>query len=749
MQEAINKPYFARLDLSNYNLNTIYIGDRALPEVDKKIVDWREPVCQVYYLQNRVLFEKYGVELIRKFDIYQGSFCGYYDSYIRGIDILRDKHEIVDEFLLGIIKKQRENPVIHDIIQTIQDIQYKIISEKSNKNIIVLGCAGSGKTMVLVHRLSYLLYNNKDLSNSKIKIITPNKNLNVELDQLAQKLELSNIPRYTLEEYWLDLIRRYCKLHRIYKIPSLESLKYDVDMLEDDDNIDPNVRDEIRKIDFSSEYRKFEENEYDLIVLRDVVRKFVSEKEIINCRDRREFLNYFQSKFSELIEAIEIPKKLYNENKKFNLVSEFKKRALRLNRTEMEFLNDIDIALRKLTELKENGKIAGNGSVIESIISKLNIVEELIISKTIYSNLDKISFTFEEENFLNENAYFGMKHVKEEVYKDRKGNRTFILLSPFSYFKQELIDKKRAFDEIQTVFETFKKYMVDTLNYEEKEITLSQVEDFIIDFYNLNAIVLSLADFLEGKELSYFTFIWKCFIEQIKNKYKIPLEKKYQFELYALLEVLYHKFGELPEADKYLFIDEAQDLLAKEIMLTAKVNGMPFINAFGDKLQKTRLINQEYFFENLDGNNYDIYELDVNYRNSKQITEYINKRCSLSMKSIGLDGVVEVIEFSKLSTLAFHDLLKRMNSRRKVLILKDLNALEKLKNKVNINMEEVNVIFDSRRSFSENKLNILNIKSAKGLEFPEVIVFDYNLQLNELYIACSRALEKLIVIEYR
>lgn len=68
---------------------------------------------------------------------------------------------------------------------------------------------------------------------------------------------------------------------------------------------------------------------------------------------------------------------------------------------------------------------------------------------------------------------------------------------------------------------------------------------------------------------------------------------------------------------------------------------------------------------------------------------------------------------------------------------------------MNINMEEVNVIFDSRRSFSENKLNILNIKSAKGLEFPEVIVFDYNLQLNELYIACSRALEKLIVIEYR
>lgn len=325
MQEAINKPYFARLDLSNYNLNTIYIGDRALPEVDKKIVDWREPVCQVYYLQNRVLFEKYGVELIRKFDIYQGSFCGYYDSYIRGIDILRDKHEIVDEFLLGIIKKQRENPVIHDIIQTIQDIQYKIISEKSNKNIIVLGCAGSGKTMVLVHRLSYLLYNNKDLSNSKIKIITPNKNLNVELDQLAQKLELSNIPRYTLEEYWLDLIRRYCKLHRIYKIPSLESLKYDVDMLEDDDNIDPNVRDEIRKIDFSSEYRKFEENEYDLIVLRDVVRKFVSEKEIINCRDRREFLNYFQSKFSELIEAIEIPKKLYNENKNLTWLANSKK----------------------------------------------------------------------------------------------------------------------------------------------------------------------------------------------------------------------------------------------------------------------------------------------------------------------------------------------------------------------------------------------------------------------------------------
>ena len=46
-----------------------------------------------------------------------------------------------------------------------------------------------------------------------------------------------------------------------------------------------------------------------------------------------------------------------------------------------------------------------------------------------------------------------------------------------------------------------------------------------------------------------------------------------------------------------------------------------------------------------------------------------------------------------------------------------------------------------------NKLNVLNIISSKGLEFKEVIVFNYDLTDNELYIACSRALEKLIVIE--
>ena len=58
--------------------------------------------------------------------------------------------------------------------------------------LTVCGCAGSGKTMIMFHRLRYLLYNNPDLDAKCAFLISPINLLLQVSDELSQTLQLSN-----------------------------------------------------------------------------------------------------------------------------------------------------------------------------------------------------------------------------------------------------------------------------------------------------------------------------------------------------------------------------------------------------------------------------------------------------------------------------------------------------------------------------------------------------------------------------
>ena len=66
-------------------------------------------------------------------------------------------HQLLVKYL-----SQNKEAVLGDIIATIQKEQNEIIRDTPFKNIIVQGVAGSGKTTVALHRISYILYNYED-----------------------------------------------------------------------------------------------------------------------------------------------------------------------------------------------------------------------------------------------------------------------------------------------------------------------------------------------------------------------------------------------------------------------------------------------------------------------------------------------------------------------------------------------------------------------------------------------------------
>ncbi|MCI6019253.1 MAG: ATP-binding domain-containing protein [Clostridiales bacterium] len=159
---ALHKAYFGRIDYDDetYHMKeSCYIGKnevvRNMTEVI--IVDWRSPVTSVYY-ENELGKGSYDVpgstpidiclNKKRTYDIDDDRLLGFYD----------DDTAASDDLLVKYLSQHKE-AVLGEIIATIQKEQNVIIRDIPFKNIIVQGVAGSGKTTVALHRISYILYN--------------------------------------------------------------------------------------------------------------------------------------------------------------------------------------------------------------------------------------------------------------------------------------------------------------------------------------------------------------------------------------------------------------------------------------------------------------------------------------------------------------------------------------------------------------------------------------------------------------
>lgn len=174
-----NSPYFARVDFTPNRTGRkqeIYIGLKTLQERDTYntlVCDWRAPIASLFYddfnssdayfnAPSGVMEGK--LSLKRQYKFQNGELKGFVNSDIKiDDDILRD--------VLG----ENTHEHLRVIVNSIQREQNKAIRYSDNKNLIVYGPAGSGKTSVGFHRIAYLLYRNrKELISSEIVMFSNN-----------------------------------------------------------------------------------------------------------------------------------------------------------------------------------------------------------------------------------------------------------------------------------------------------------------------------------------------------------------------------------------------------------------------------------------------------------------------------------------------------------------------------------------------------------------------------------------------
>lgn len=221
-QKALKKSYFGRIDIQETGRapETFYIGKGGVMDGTTKIlvVDWRAPIANVYYENG--LGEctytapgntQYTVDLQRKrtYEIDCDRLIDYYDS------------EVVanDELLTKYLAKNKE-AVLGEIIATIQKEQNDIIRKSPYRSMIVQGVAGSGKTTVAMHRISFIMYNySADFRPEDFYIIGSNRILLNYITGVLPDLDVYGIRQMTMEQLFIRLLYEDWNEKKYHVIP--------------------------------------------------------------------------------------------------------------------------------------------------------------------------------------------------------------------------------------------------------------------------------------------------------------------------------------------------------------------------------------------------------------------------------------------------------------------------------------------------------------------------------------------------
>ena len=194
-QLLMRRPYFAKVRLQFQHADEpkdIYIGAAGMTDEKRRhfIVDWRSPVAEVYYNQENgaTSYEANGrtievdLQLRRQFDIVRDHLNSYFDTTVA----------IEDPLLLSSLAKRR-TAQLQAITTTIQKEQNRVIRHADVPALLVHGIAGSGKTSVLLQRIAYLFYTEREtLVPSQVYLLTPNPVFGRYIDSVLPDMGESN-----------------------------------------------------------------------------------------------------------------------------------------------------------------------------------------------------------------------------------------------------------------------------------------------------------------------------------------------------------------------------------------------------------------------------------------------------------------------------------------------------------------------------------------------------------------------------
>ena len=848
-------PYFGRLDLDreigdNYEINSYYIGKKGLTiGSDVIIVDWRTPVGECYYAQNQTSFDVkgivYSLALRRALNIQKAKLINYRTEYDGNTVSLEG--DVIDPFLLTVLQDKRRQNRLTDIIRSIQANQNDIIRRPLGESFIVQGCAGSGKTMILLHRLSYLKFNNRRMPLAGVKIITPNPDFNAHINELSTELDIDTIQKFTVEEYYVSLINRYSRNPNISAVVSSESmLKPDLlgeiysgrfmsQLLEqyhiywtavlgaiDEARLKASFK--LHKIDYPATDTH---NAQAATALETGVGRII--REIKDSVEKyHEALRRKAALEEELKKTDELCKQVADE------ASAIRTKMIETAHAEMAVVTDRIAQIRNYTQpsrvrLQELMELDGGASdetrraerelaiirrnydtysdfdsfsdtkdavstsiatVCRDLITRIHDLEDQIQHTPGYSFVKrnslrrqlleaKSAFTTsarahvdsliaekeaaqsaindaaqahrEEITELSHVVETSDREIKQLQRKQSALDECINELTSSSSVNQSLVLSVGAQNELVNYLADYERITTNlskqSKNLAEirKRITMLEEQSkppFDEDTDYLEVCESEIAK-LKANEV-YRQVMRKALLKAYSNHGEEYTRTNYRHKLFLMLLFCSWYYKRPVNMDTYLNIDEAQDISIAEYTLLREILGKDCVfNLYGD-------INQSLFPEKSIMGWEDLSEiigekvfiLNEDYRNTLQITDYCNEEFSAEIYPIGIKGE-PVAEMKTEQAMRWLMNIKKENPQYRATIIVHRDSVS-----TNEQLAAILKGHDvSWYAVDDKKISILTVENAKGLEFEAVVVLCDGMEINEQYIAYTRALDYLCVVK--
>lgn len=592
-----DEPYFARMDVRDdkEGYNSYYIGKKG--DLNLGIVDWRAPLARRYYQksQRKFTINEYDYEVIlrRAIRTHAGKVTGFTNEHLSVRDYLtseeiggRDEEIILDPYLREIIKARKDEESVKDIIETIQEKQFDLITRPERENFVLQGCAGSGKTMVLLHRLSYLMYNNEELSPRDVLVITPSRSFNDFIDELSKILELEKVRTFTLSDYFTEVLQKAGvnvadKFNGENETEDYLAYIYSPAYPADVDKSLKKVYTDVYGLFSSDECREF------------------SARILADCREQKEDYARIKNATVRLRRAV------------LGEIKETPEGNLRYTRPFRDFMNHIsqveDFLSLGVEEgvTKSQAYFYGQLRLFYRSASFLMKNAETVVADTLVE-LDKFKGTLAREIKDLRRYRFRAGGKEEYVYADRIAARESLMAEA-----EEIIGCVKRIGAKCGGFSDF----FQVLRGENYLKELGKCED--------NADMVR--------------FFYHMTVKKKKLYYGMRKQGLYRSDIYALTLILQRLGAELIPHYTLVFVDEGQDISAGEYALLRAINKNAAFNVYGDLKQNITPWRGVRSWEELPVE-CEKYLLNQNYRNTNRIVEFVRGRADVDMYPIGFDG---------------------------------------------------------------------------------------------------------------
>lgn len=706
-------------------------------------------------------------QLIRDVEVRERQLNNVVTFYSRkGEDDIVASGDEVDELLAQRLQENRAEPCLHNIIATLQRQQFEIVNADPNVDMAVQGCAGSGKTQCLIHRLFYLRGELRDAGWEKVLLITPTQAFREYSAELMRRYQVDSVAntsiadlyralleafdaRFRSRQYVFKLSEEYLPdryLHDAYAPENLVKLEKAISdaiwnrivdacqLLEQPEPTRENV--DIQLVNglvaqLTERMRRFDETEREMandpeyLEHRGAIDKLDGKLNVLY--RRQEKLEEQGKRLDDLLKEYTDLHKIYQDTEK-----ELEERESSIHAGKEDARNRLQECARRLEQATSNADVL---RFLTQYVLQRNAVfdaqepwgDAWQRNQEEIRSLQKLCLAWKDELSALIGETTPEAWLREHEKKARENADKLAALQEDIARAEQSLDDHSRWLEAHDIEEAKKQRQTYRQQLERARYYLSRIESSVFEQEVWNELV-PLKKKYGIKTIQEFK-AQDGRVRQNRILYKVDL--LFYLKIYETL----HRSRSLPEY-RLICIDEGQDLHRADYELLRRLYPGAVFNIFGDTAQ---VLHEDCGVQDWrkDTGIQQVFQMNINYRNDPAIVEFCNH---ISGGKMGYFGSASGPQPQQADMADFK---RAVREQDQTIIVKNRDAFDEMCGRMQLDPGSLRYIDTRTEKVEPGKTKCYSVFAAKGLEFSSVLVYAEGMTIAQKVVACSRAMEKL------